>query len=97
MGPWKIHMTTRENYYDDLTNRILFFNVRSDPFESYDNKDSAGHMMQRMSRLFQPMSVLIEDHLKTLAKYRPVQGGASFDMSNVVEEFLEKTMTATAQ
>jgi hypothetical protein len=26
-----------------------------------------------------------------------VQGGASFDMSNVVEEFLEKTMTATAQ
>jgi arylsulfatase len=97
MGPWKIHMTTREDYYDKLTNRVLFFNVRSDPFESYDNKDSAGHMMQRMSWLFQPMSVLIEDHLKTLAKYRPVQGGASFDMSNVVEEFLEKTMTATAQ
>jgi hypothetical protein len=35
--------------------------------------------------------------LKTLAKYRPVQGGASLDMSNVVEEFLEKTMTATGQ
>jgi arylsulfatase A-like enzyme len=97
MGPWKIHLTTREDYYAELANRVLFFNVRSDPFESYDNKDSAGHMMQRMSWLFQPMSVLIEDHLKTLAKYRPVQGGASFDMSNVVSEFLEKTMTATAQ
>jgi hypothetical protein len=52
---------------------------------------------QRMSWLFQPMSVLIEDHLKTLAKYRPLQGGASFDMSNVVSEFLAKAKSATAQ
>jgi hypothetical protein len=28
---------------------LMTLNVRSDPFESYDNKDSAGHMMQRMS------------------------------------------------
>ena len=54
-------------------------------------------MMQRMSWLLELMSVLIEDHLKTLAMYRPVQGGASFDMSNVVTEFLEKTKSATAQ
>jgi len=28
----------------------------------------------------------IKDHLKTLAEYPPVQGGTSFDMSNVVQE-----------
>ncbi|CAN5714324.1 hypothetical protein BH18ACI4_BH18ACI4_22900 [soil metagenome] len=87
MGPWKIHLSTREHYYDEIAKRVLFFNLRSDPFESYDNKDSAGHMMQRMSWLFQPMSVLIEDHLKTLATHPPVQGG----------DFLEKTRAATAQ
>jgi arylsulfatase len=27
-----------------------------------------------------------------LADYPPVQGGASFDMSNVVEEFIEKAL-----
>ena len=46
-------------------------------------------MMQRMSWLCEPMGVLIEDHLKTLAQYPPAQGGASFDMSNVVSEFLQ--------
>jgi arylsulfatase A-like enzyme len=97
LGPWKIHLATREDYYAIVFDRILFFNLRSDPFESYDNKDSAGHMMQRMSWLFQPMSVLIEDHLKTLAKYHPVQGGASFDMSHIVTEFLAKMHAATAQ
>jgi arylsulfatase len=97
MGPWKIHMTTREDYYGELHHRVLFFNIRSDPFESYDSKDSSGHMMQRMSWLFEPMSELIEEHLKTLAKYPPVQGGASFDLSTVVSDFLAKTKAATAQ
>jgi arylsulfatase len=30
------------------------------------------------------------EHLKTLAEYPPVQGGKSFDMSNVVEQFVNK-------
>jgi len=29
-------------------------------------------------------------HLETLAKYPPVQGGKSFDMSNVVQEFVNR-------
>jgi arylsulfatase A-like enzyme len=92
MGPWKIHLSTRENYYDNLIGRTapLFFNVRSDPFESYDSKDSYGHLAQKMSWLFEPMTGLVDDHLKTLAKYPPVQGGASFDMSNAVAEFLQR-------
>ncbi len=45
-----------------------------------------------MSEATQPMNVLMAEHLQTLADYPPVQGGASFDMSNVVEDFLSKGM-----
>ncbi len=63
-----------------------------DPFESYDSTDSYGHLMQKVSWLLQPMGTLMNEHLKTLAEYPPVQGGASFDMSNVVEEFINKAV-----
>ena len=61
-----------------------------DPFESFDNKDSSGHLMQKVSWLIQPMGELMAVHLKSLAEYPPVQGGKSFDMSNVVEQFIQK-------
>jgi len=59
-----------------------------DPFESYDSPDAYGHLMQKVSWLIQPMGVLMQQHLQTLAEFPPVQGGASFDMSNVVEQFI---------
>ena len=92
MGPWKIHFSTKENYYDNLVPRTapLMFNIRMDPFESYDSVDAYGHLLQKVSWLMQPMGVLMNKHLKTLAEYPPVQGGASFDMSNVVAEFMEQ-------
>ena len=46
--------------------------------------------MQKVSWLIQPMGELMAEHLKTLAAYPPVQGGKSFDMSNVVDEFIKK-------
>ncbi|MGW8269925.1 MAG: arylsulfatase [Burkholderiales bacterium] len=92
MGPWKFHFSTKEDYYANVVPRTvpLVFNIRMDPFESYDNKDSYGHLMQKVSWLIQPMGELMQAHLKTLADYPPVQGGASFDMSNVVQEFINK-------
>ncbi len=36
------------------------------------------------------MGTLMGQQLQTLAQYPPVQGGTSFDMSNVVEEFINK-------
>lgn len=90
MGPWKFHFSTKEDYYANVIPRTvpLVFNIRMDPFESYDSKDSYGHLMQKVSWLIQPMGVLMQQHLETLAKYPPVQGGTSFDMSNVVEQFM---------
>jgi len=92
MGPWKFHFSTKEDYYANVVPRTvpLVFNLRMDPFETYDNKDSYGHLMQKVSWLIQPMGVLMNEHLKTLAEYPPVQGGKSFDMSNVVEQFINK-------
>lgn len=39
----------------------------------------------------EPMVELMEEHLKTLAQYPPVQGGTSFDMSNIVQQFLQRS------
>jgi len=92
MGPWKFHFATKEDYYANLVPRTapLVFNLRMDPYESYDSSDAYGHLIQKVSWLIQPMGVLMNEHLQTLAEYPPVQGGSSFDMSNIVEEFLSK-------
>ena len=92
MGPWKFHFSTKEDYYANVIPRTvpLVFNIRMDPFESYDSKDSYGHLLQKVSWLIQPMGELMGQHLQSLAQYPPVQGGKSFDMSNIVQEFIDK-------
>ncbi len=92
MGPWKFHFSTKEDYYANVIPRTvpLVFNIRMDPYESYDSPDAYGHLMQKVSWLIQPMGQLMAEHLKSLAEYPPVQGGKSFDMSNVVEDFINK-------
>lgn len=92
MGPWKFHFSTKENYYDNVIPRTMpmVFNIRMDPFESYDSIDSYGHLVQKISWLIGPIGKLMEEHLQTLAEYPPVQGGKSFDMSRVVEQFMNQ-------
>ncbi len=92
MGPWKFHFSTKEDYYANVIPRTvpLVFNIRMDPYESYDSPDAYGHLMQKVSWLLAPMGELMGEHLETLAEYPPVQGGKSFDMSNVVDEFIKK-------
>ncbi|MCY1504006.1 Arylsulfatase [compost metagenome] len=91
MGPWKMHFSTKEDYYAQVVPRFapLMFNLRSDPFESYDSKDSYGHMIQKSAWIGGPMGELIGAHLKTLAEYPPVQPARSFDRSNLVQDFLQ--------
>ena len=40
MGPWKFHFSTKEDYYANVIPRTvpLVFNIRMDPFETYDNR-----------------------------------------------------------
>jgi arylsulfatase len=90
MGPWKFHFSTKEDYYSNLVPRTvpLLFNLRMDPFESYDSIDSYGHLMQKTMWMMAPMGKLMAQHLQTLKDYPPVQGGKSFNMSSAVEDFL---------
>jgi arylsulfatase len=37
------------------------------------------------------MGRLMREHLQSLAEYPPVQGGKSFDMSNVIEQFIDRS------
>lgn len=92
MGPWKFHFSTKENYYSNLVPLTvpLVFNLRMDPLESYSSTDAYGHLMQKVSWLMQPMGQLMNQHLATLKEYPPAQGGKSFDMSNIVKEFMAK-------
>lgn len=94
IGPWKWHFSTKEDYYANLIPRTapLVFNIRMDPYETYDNKDSYGHLMQKMSWLLGPIGEQMTLPLQTLAEYPPLQGGKSFDMSTVVEEFVQKSL-----
>ena len=88
MGPWKFHFSTKEDYYANLVPRTvpLVFNLRMDPFESYDNKDSEGHLMQKVSWLLAPIGEQLGEHIQSLIEYPPVQSGKSFDLSNVIED-----------
>jgi arylsulfatase len=92
MGQWKWHFSDKLDYYSTVEGRTVprVFNLRMDPFESYDTTDSYGHLLQKVSWQMQPMGELIGKHLQTLKEYPPVQGGKSFDMSNVVGDFLSK-------
>ena len=92
MGPWKFHFSTKEDYYANVVPLTVpkVFNLRMDPMESYDNKDSEGHLMQKVSWLMQPMNKLVAAHIKTLQDYPPVQGSKSFDMSNLVGDAIAK-------
>jgi arylsulfatase len=87
MDQWKIHFNTKEDYYANVVPRTapLVFNIRMDPNETYDSKDSYGHLLQKVSWIFAPMGEKISEHIGTLMKYPPVQGAKSFDMSNIME------------
>lgn len=92
MGPWKFHFSEKESYYSNVTPRTvpLLFNLRMDPFESYDTADSYGHLLQKVSWLMGPMSEIMGNHLKSLVEYPPVQGGKSFDTSHMIHDLMKK-------
>lgn len=92
MDQWKWHFIWKEDYYSNTIPLTVprVFNLRMDPFESYDTPDSYGHLMQKVSWMMNPLGKRMNEHIKTLMDYPPVQGGKSFDMSNVIEQVMKK-------
>lgn len=93
VGPWKFHFAIAEHYYDNLLPlaKPKVYNLRADPFESYDSIDSNGHLVQKVSWLLAPVSEMVSLHVKSLVEYPPVQGGTSFDMTKTIEDAMRKT------
>lgn len=92
VGPWKMHFATAENYYSTPQTRAkpIIFNLRSDPYESYDSEDSYGHLVQKVSWLLAPVTEVVQTHIKSLQDYPPVQKGSTFDMNKVIQDALNK-------
>ncbi len=88
LGPWKFHFAVAEHYYDNLLPlaKPRVYNLRADPFESYDSVDSNGHLAQKISWMLAPVSEMMAEHVQTLVDYPPTQGGTTFDMSKVIED-----------
>ncbi|WP_439709832.1 arylsulfatase [Vibrio jasicida] len=93
IGPWKFHFAVAEHYYDNLVplSKPKLYNLRADPFESYDSIDANGHLIQKMSWLLAPVSEIVKEHVQSLVEYPPTQGGSTFDMAEVIEEAMKKT------
>ncbi|MCD1127565.1 arylsulfatase [Jinshanibacter sp. LJY008] len=93
IGPWKFHFAVAENYYDNLTplTKPMLYNLRADPMESYNSVDANGHLLQKMSWLLAPVSEIVGEHVNTLVKYPPVQGGTTFDMDKMIQDAMQKT------
>lgn len=93
VGPWKFHFAIAEHYYDNLLplTKPKMYNLRADPFESYDSIDANGHLVQKMSWLLAPVSELVQEHVKSLVEYPPTQGGTTFNMAEVIENAMKQT------
>ncbi|QYJ75673.1 arylsulfatase [Shewanella sp. FJAT-52076] len=93
VGPWKFHFAIAEHYYDNLLPlaKPKVYNLRADPFESYDSVDSNGHLVQKISWMLAPVSEIVQQHVESLVKYPPTQGGTTFDMAKTIEDAMKKT------
>ncbi len=88
LGPWKFHFAVAEHYYDNLVtlNKPKVYNLRADPFESYDSIDANGHLAQKISWMLAPVSEMVQAHVKSLVDYPPTQGASTFDMTKTIED-----------
>lgn len=93
VGPWKFHFAIAENYYDNLLPlaKPKLYNLRADPFESYDSVDANDHLVQKMSWLLAPVSEMVQEHVTSLVEYPPTQGGSTFNMAEVIKEAMIST------
>ena len=62
----------------------MFFNLRMDPFESYDEVGDRSSIVQRKQWLNEPLQEVLNAHIQTLIDHPPVQTATSFDFSELM-------------
>ena len=77
VGPWKLHFATSENYYDvyQAQKFPIIFNLRMDPFESYDEVADRSAVLQRKQWLNEPVQELLNEHIQSLIEASAGAGG----------------------
>ncbi|ADE53284.1 arylsulfatase [Coraliomargarita akajimensis] len=88
---WKLHFETSENYYAPYEKQKfpVMYNLRMDPFESFDGTTDRSDIIQSKQWLNEPIQHLLSEHIQSLAKYPPVQKAASFDFSALIEQLMQ--------
>jgi arylsulfatase A-like enzyme len=85
---WKVHFSTRSGYYGSSTTLEIpwFFNIRQDPFESYDQAPGPrADISQRHTGIGNVILSKIHEHLATFAKYPPRQAAATLNIDALIE------------
>lgn len=92
MNQWKLHFETSENYYDTYKKLKfpIIFNLRQDPFESFDSTTDRSDIMQKKLWLGEPLEALLAEHIKSLMDYPPVQKATTLDFSKLIENLQSK-------
>lgn len=88
LNQWKAHFYIRKSYYGSTRKLELptLFNLRQDPFESYDDAPGPlSTMIQKKQFVLQDIQDVLYAHLKTLKDYPPVQKGGSLSGAGVME------------
>ncbi len=96
MGKWKVNFQTTEHYYDPFTKQKFpkMYNLRMDPFESYDDVNAQTWALQSKQFITDYINKTLSGHLASLKKYPPVQKAKSFDFSGMMDEIMSNMKTS---
>ena len=85
INQWKAHFFVRDGYYGYTTKLDIayIFNVRQDPYESYDQAPGPrATLTQQKTWLYNAVMERLARHMATLQKYPPQQKGSSLSFTN---------------
>jgi arylsulfatase len=85
---WKAHFATKEDYYAPIVKQSfpVMFNLRSDPYESFDSTADRSAILQKKSWLEGPVLQVLGQHVQSLQAFPPVQRATTFDFSKMMEQ-----------
>ncbi len=96
MGNWKVNFQATENYYGSYTKYKfpLMFNLRMDPFESYDNTDQQTWAIQSKQFVNDFIMMNLDEFKKSMMEYPPVQRAKSLDFSGMMDKITSNINTS---
>ena len=87
---WKLNFETSENYYDTYVKQKfpVIFNLRMDPFESFDGLTDRSDIVQAKQWLNEPVQEILGEHIQSLTEFPPAQKAATFDFSELMKSLM---------